>query len=224
MTTTLAGVVGPNEAPVDDRQWLRSIDGDHAWRAGGAPVFTAADREHAGSGNFPLWESCSLRDAAFRRLFVDWENGAQNFPDLGDACTPDQASAAPAPGGSTCWYTDAGNGVKISGLAGGTLVDSLGSAFAIGRDCSLVAIPQACRFTDGGNGKPIAALRGDVLADSLNRAYAVSESCGLTPIPDPCWFADAGNGKRIAATRGVGALTDSLGRRYWVAWDCSLRS
>ncbi len=45
-----------------------------------------------GKGNFPLWESNLLRPA-FRVLFTDWQNGtnfpADNFPDLGDATTPD---------------------------------------------------------------------------------------------------------------------------------------
>ena len=44
-----------------------------------------------GSGRYPIWESCVLRPA-FRALFTDWENGAANFPDLGDAVSPDPAT------------------------------------------------------------------------------------------------------------------------------------
>lgn len=80
MTTTLPG------AGSDPTQWLRLIDGDHAWRSDGAPVF---QRVSGGSGNFPIWESCVLRDDGFRALFTDWENGSANFPDLGDAPSTD---------------------------------------------------------------------------------------------------------------------------------------
>ncbi|HUH15478.1 MAG TPA: hypothetical protein VML35_06310, partial [Gaiellaceae bacterium] len=41
-----------------------------------------------GTGNFPLWESDVLRPV-FRTLFRDWQNGTENFPDLGDAPSPD---------------------------------------------------------------------------------------------------------------------------------------
>ncbi len=46
------------------------------------------DMPNAGTGRFPLWESCLARPA-FRDLFKDWENGPSNFPDLGDALSPD---------------------------------------------------------------------------------------------------------------------------------------
>ena len=78
-------------------QWLRLIDGDHSWRQDGAPVFAArAEDLTAGTGQFPLWESCVLRPA-FRTLFRDWENGTQNFPDLGDAESGDPANDPSAP-------------------------------------------------------------------------------------------------------------------------------
>lgn len=80
MTTVLPG------AGTDPTQWLGLIDGDHAWRADGQPVF---DRVSGGKGNFPLWESCVLRQDGFRSLFTDWENGGANFPDLGDAVSTD---------------------------------------------------------------------------------------------------------------------------------------
>jgi hypothetical protein len=65
--------------------WLRLIDGDHAWRENGAPVFGTRDPEFTGgTGQFPPCESCVLRPA-FGTLFRDWENGAENFPDLGDS-------------------------------------------------------------------------------------------------------------------------------------------
>jgi hypothetical protein len=78
-------------------EWLRLIDGDHSWRQDGAPVFGArAEEITAGTGQFPLWESCVLRPA-FRTLFRDWENGAESFPDLGDAESADPANDPSAP-------------------------------------------------------------------------------------------------------------------------------
>jgi len=77
--------------------WLRLIDGDHAWRSDGRPIFEArSDEKTGGTGRFPIWESCVLR-AAFRSAFEDWENGATRFPSLGDA-----ASADPANPGHRC--------------------------------------------------------------------------------------------------------------------------
>src|SRR5262249_28103436 len=52
-----------------------------------------------GSGNFPLWESALLRPA-FRKLFVDWQNGDRQFPDLGDPTSPDPNQVALTPSGS----------------------------------------------------------------------------------------------------------------------------
>src|SRR5206468_6337865 len=56
--------------------------------------------------NFPLWESDLLRDKAFRKLFKDWQDGGENFPDIdqgankklgefGDATSPDPNSVSP---------------------------------------------------------------------------------------------------------------------------------
>lgn len=80
--------------------WLTSIDGDHAWRHDGLPVFTEPGRPSGGNGTFPLWESCILRDSAYRTLFVDWENGSQNFPPLGDDESHDDVND-PLPPSST---------------------------------------------------------------------------------------------------------------------------
>ena len=95
--------------------WLDLIDGDHAWRSDGLPRFcspfcqqlsgltqyprqpitqSGAAVSAGGTGAYPVWESCVLRPA-FRALFSDWENGPNeqpNFPDLGDATSPDPAS------------------------------------------------------------------------------------------------------------------------------------
>lgn len=84
MTTVLPGAAA--SAGTNPGEWLRLIDGDHAWRVDGAPVF---DRISGGNGNMPLWESCVLRDDGFRALFADWENGALNFPDHNDAASFD---------------------------------------------------------------------------------------------------------------------------------------
>lgn len=46
-----------------------------------------------GNGNFPLWESELLRPI-FRQLFVDWQNGAEQFPDLGDDPSADPNGCA----------------------------------------------------------------------------------------------------------------------------------
>jgi hypothetical protein len=102
--------------------WLQLIDGDHSWRQDGLPVFcdhdkpatcalgigpdrpsgaldrgTGESQKNAGNGKFPMWESCLLRPA-FRATFVDWENNAQQFPDLGDGTSPDPSDPnAPDP-------------------------------------------------------------------------------------------------------------------------------
>jgi len=70
--------------------WLLNIDGDHAWRADRQPKF--ASGPFAGTGRFPLWESCLARPV-FRGLFDDWENPDHpeqpHFPDLEDLTSPD---------------------------------------------------------------------------------------------------------------------------------------
>lgn len=95
--------------------WLDLIDGDHAWRSDGLPRFCAPvctqlpgltqyplqpitqsgkAVSSGGTGAYPVWDSCVLRPA-FRALFNDWENdanGQPNFPDLGDATSPDPAT------------------------------------------------------------------------------------------------------------------------------------
>jgi hypothetical protein len=77
--------------------WLRSITSDHAWRADAqGRDFTVFEHVRGGTGQFPVWESCVLRPA-FRALFADWENGAANFPDLGDVPSLDPASNPAAP-------------------------------------------------------------------------------------------------------------------------------
>ena len=43
-------------------------------------------------GNNPLWESELLRPG-FRALFTDWRSGGLDFPDLGDATSPDPNTA-----------------------------------------------------------------------------------------------------------------------------------
>jgi hypothetical protein len=78
--------------------WLRSIDSDHPWRADGLPRYCSTDdpgctagsgatprpeKLDAGNDTFPLWESCLLRPT-FGTLYRDWENGAAQFPALGD--------------------------------------------------------------------------------------------------------------------------------------------
>ncbi len=84
--------------PQDGSQWLRSIDGDHAWRNNGQPTFPLEGMPayaSAGNGNFPLWESCLLRDNVFRTVFTDWENGNEQFPDLDDDASHDLNESGP---------------------------------------------------------------------------------------------------------------------------------
>lgn len=87
------------------QQWLYSIDSDHAWRADGQPRFNL-DRPDVvpgkplsgGLGNFPLWEDATLRDSVFRVLFQDWENDADNFPNLQDEPSSLLSDPLTAPG------------------------------------------------------------------------------------------------------------------------------
>lgn len=91
MTTPLPGVADVTDPATASGEWIRLIDGDHAWRKDGQPVFTDPNRfggPSGGNGNFPLWESCALRTPVFRTLFTDWEN-ATNFPPIGDDPSPD---------------------------------------------------------------------------------------------------------------------------------------
>ena len=77
--------------------WLRSITSDHSWRADAqAERFTFFEHVKGGTGQFPIWESCVLRPA-FRELFIDWENGPLDFPELGDLPSQDPASNPAAP-------------------------------------------------------------------------------------------------------------------------------
>lgn len=119
--------------------WLTSIDSDHSWRSNPLPIFCdigSADcgtpglnplpRDAAlsgGNGQFPIWESCLARPA-FRDLFTDWENGAQNFPDLNDA--PSTDASDPNPPVST--LTPTGNVFTSSGT---TYVGN-GHSFSLG--------------------------------------------------------------------------------------------
>ncbi len=94
------------QALTQSDEWLRSIDGDHAWREDGLPRFcdqggdcpgdaeTRSAELNGGAGNFPLWESCVLRPA-FRQLFVDWEG--DGFPDLEDEVSADALNDPQAP-------------------------------------------------------------------------------------------------------------------------------
>ncbi len=108
---TPSGEAAAQQALAECDPWLLSIDSDHAWRADGLPVFynNAAQLPYTrtvppaifrpaelngGNGHFPIWESCLLRPT-FRGIFTDWENGAQNFPDLGDGGSADPSDPSP---------------------------------------------------------------------------------------------------------------------------------
>jgi len=118
--------------------WLQNIDSDHSWRSNPLPVFCnigspdcdtpgldplprpAAD--NGGNGQFPIWESCVLRPA-FRDLFVDWENGGENFPDLNDVPSADPSD----PNAPDATLTPTGN-IFVSG---GTTYVGDGHAFTL---------------------------------------------------------------------------------------------
>jgi len=92
---------GPNDnimfTSLQGSAWLELIDGDHSWRKDGAPKFGPRPKAiTAGTGQFPIWESCVLRPA-FRELYHDWENGPANFPDLGDEESADTVNDPNAP-------------------------------------------------------------------------------------------------------------------------------
>jgi hypothetical protein len=116
MLTPLPGVAGASDA-----MWLRSIDADHAWRADSQPRF-APGTPSGGEGNFPLWESCALRNDVFRALFADWENGSAVFPDLGDAPSFDPNDPLPP--------------VSVVSTGGTTYVRGDGTVF-LGADATL---------------------------------------------------------------------------------------
>ena len=86
--------------------WLFAIDSDHAWRQDGLPRFCDAGsplcagsgaqerlpaEPNGGNGRMPIWESCVARPA-FGQMFTDWENGATQWPALGDDTSSDPGS------------------------------------------------------------------------------------------------------------------------------------
>lgn len=59
--------------------WLRSIDGDHAWRER-----SGFNGGSYGLGTFALWEDCVLRDYVFRDVFAEPVPGEVTFADTLD--------------------------------------------------------------------------------------------------------------------------------------------
>lgn len=79
--------------------WLLMIDGDHSWRADRWPVFQERPPTYpAGTGKFPMWNSCVLRDV-FRSTFKDWESSQspRPFPFYEDPPAPDPLNDPQAP-------------------------------------------------------------------------------------------------------------------------------
>ncbi len=171
--------------------WLQLIDGDHSWRANGLPAFCDASvpgcgttltraiprsasgsggesQLNAGNGEFPIWESCVLRPA-FRTLYTDWENGAEQFPALGDDTSSDNATDPTAPttstGATANSYTSGGvtyvgktNALRVS-ASDAVFTDSrLHLEYALHKDGTLAALapgtnPQALSIpANGGDG------------------------------------------------------------------------
>jgi hypothetical protein len=77
------GLTLPANMMLDAGGWIRCIDCNHQWRK-----YSTRDGHRYGEGNFFIWQNCAARDRVFRVIFRDWENGSQNFPDLGDSCQP----------------------------------------------------------------------------------------------------------------------------------------
>ncbi|MCA9212653.1 MAG: proprotein convertase P-domain-containing protein, partial [Planctomycetales bacterium] len=97
LSLTLPHIKDDDGNEIDSTHWVASINDGSAWRADAQP--TAGDIG-GGNGNFPLWESCLLRDS-FSNVFTDWQNGALQFPDLGDETSHDPNENAP-----DVWYFD----------------------------------------------------------------------------------------------------------------------
>jgi hypothetical protein len=139
--------------------WLRSIDSDHSWRADGRPRFCTQgtadcpvagtnmaprpEKLNGGNGNYPIWESCLVRPA-FRTIYRDWENGAQQWPALGDTPSAQPGEAAP-----TAAIALSGNTVTV----GGTTYVGASHAFALTADDATFAaggLALAYRVTKSG--------------------------------------------------------------------------
>ena len=188
-----------------DEPWLQLIDGDHSWRANGLPFFCERDDQgscalghqpdgspgatlrrdrasqiRAGNGEFPIWESCVLRPA-FRTLFTDWENGAQQFPDLGDATSSDPSDPnAPATAVSASGKVYASGSTTFVGGSNTLTVSATDAVFTNAH----VSV-QAVLSKDGTVAGPFAAI-----ANGGTLSIAAAGGDGLwhvdTRASDPC--------------------------------------
>ena len=70
--------------------FIGTLDGNHQWRdhapawaASGPKRFSTSieDMPQLISG-MPLWKDCLARDRVFRKIFTDWQNNGENFPEL----------------------------------------------------------------------------------------------------------------------------------------------
>ncbi len=124
-----ANVMVDDNTQADASSWFGLMDGDHAWRVDGQPVFPVNRTDpKGGNGTYPLWESCVLRPA-FRALFKNWEPAGGQFDDLGDAVSSDPTdTVAPDPG-----FAIMGPKVTVGGttFVGGSTSFTLAAADAV---------------------------------------------------------------------------------------------
>lgn len=201
-----------NEVP-----WLNLIDGDHAWRKDGSPVFGArpADRT-GGNGTYPLWTACALRPA-FRALFKDWEHPAgscsknqDNFCDDGDLPKPDGFDDLPARSAPQTFTQDpskrfvSGGVTFVGGTTGLTLSVASDGPFTLtsanGKPAAVVG-----RWRATGPGGTTLQSTDQVNGSPLPLNFTVSGPDGVYnltfDVQDPCHLFDA------TTASGVGAFT-----------------
>jgi hypothetical protein len=184
--------------------WLQSIDSDHAWREDGLPRFCdtggfcpagAQPRDPAlngGNGTMPIWESCVARPA-FAQLYGDWENGAEQFPDLDDAVSADPGSDPNAPTSSVTLDPDAAfyeDTVNDRDFVGGDNVFTLGAVdtpAAKAFPTSQLELQYRVQSPDGTWSAWTAAEPGDTFSlDGADGKYVIETQAG-----DPCHTLDA---------------------------------
>jgi hypothetical protein len=188
--------------------WLLSIDSDHAWRQDGLPRFCddtpgalcspgAEPRPpslNGGRGQMPIWESCVARPA-FAQLFKDWENGGQQFPDLGDGVSADPGSDPNAPTSSivldpdSAFYDDTANGRLFVGGDNVFTLTAVDTPAGKGFPVEQLEVQYRITGPDGTPGAWTAAEPNDTIhLDGPDGRYVIETQAG-----DPCHTLDPGD-------------------------------
>ncbi|MEO5619162.1 MAG: hypothetical protein ABIS67_15435 [Candidatus Eisenbacteria bacterium] len=192
---------------LDSQTWLKMIDGDHAWRQDGAPTFPLREAALiAGTGQFPAWESCVLRNT-FRSLFVDWENDTLTFPDLADPISADPENDPNAPVSSLpragAFYDDGVHQfVAADNVFTHTAADGpTGKAFAANE------LQLQHRFY------PVPGLAGPFISTGQPATFSLTGSDGLYTIEvrsgDPCHTCAEGDGLDPEPTQSSAYVLDA---------------